>query len=542
MIRAPSGIIGIVIRGAQGSEIRSLTLTGGLVGVSANAAQVLVRDAHFHDQVIGVLASAYGGAGHVELRNALFEDHGETAVVAHGGVLDADGVHVKRSNRSAGIGGYEAIGAPAGQVPGPGRLNIRRALVEATREVGIGCYGCIGEVRESVVRDTLPGAFGPGVGIVAGPVVDEFGDNAQLTVDSVHVVRARAAGITASGAILEVRNVTIEDVQPDTVTHAGHGIHLGGEPRDMLALIAHTTVERAIGNGVFAAGAIARLDGVLVRDTMPFVSGDDAGELGVGIQMRTTELWSDVRIFGCNVEHSRRAGVLGVDGLVRIDGSRVDGTGADNSGLGGGVVMTSTGERPIDVAISDSLVSDSVGVGVLIAGGEGSLFGSAIRGTKSAGLVGSSSGVMVQHHQGALASTVTLDRLLVRDSVDVGISVFGSSATLRGCVVDATDPAVDDRFGDGVMLSSDALPASVDLDGVLVRGSARAGLASFGGSARYTRSALECQLFDVDGETAALGDFDFDDAGGNACGCPRAHSQCRVVTAALEPPALIALE
>jgi hypothetical protein len=64
----------------------------------------------------------------------------------------------------------------------------------------------------------------------------------------------------------------------------------------------------------------------------------------------------------------------------------------------------------------------------------------------------------------------------------------------------------------------------------------RAGVVSFGAQVELTRSTLECNRVQLDGESSGPHQHEFSDRGGNVCSCQGNTSRCTVLSSELAPP------
>lgn len=96
------------------------------------------------------------------------------------------------------------------------------------------------------------------------------------------------------------------------------------------------------------------------------------------------------------------------------------------------------------------------------------------------------------------------------------------------------------HFGDGItlMLSGWGGAEYITVSDNLVSSSARAGLSNFGSHAALANNKFRCAGYELEGEPYMGQDFDFDDNGGNGCGCPIADGVCVAESANIEPPEL----
>jgi hypothetical protein len=102
-------------------------------------------------------------------------------------------------------------------------------------------------------------------------------------------------------------------------------------------------------------------------------------------------------------------------------------------------------------------------------------------------------------------------------------------------VRDTLPRAADGTFGDGIVVYAIAT-ASATITATRVEGSARAGIANFGGAVTLGTTKLECNSIHLDGESMAGVAFTFDDAGGSACGCSGSSVVCQILSSGLAPP------
>jgi hypothetical protein len=537
-----------VIGGADGTLIRGLHLHGSAAGIAVGNATAVGEQLWFTELNVGALAGTWFGVADLTIRDSLFEDMRFSAGVAKGGTLNVERVHARRTENSGAFVAIEAFDdAATNEVARRGELTLVRALVEDAADSGVLSLGGIVNVEATAVLNTVPHFFEAAPGLAAAP--DETaGTLGELHADGVYVANAHGAGILAGGAVVDVRHATVVQTQPGSLTGVGHGIHFTVELDDLgtEATVRSSLVDGSVASGVLTADGTTTLEGVVVRNTSPYISGPNAGSGGIGVQLRHSGAATNTSVAtirGCRIEGSSRSGILARGGSLSVYGSLVRATSQDDSGIGAGVVVAGGSSiPPTSLDIEGVLVEQSVGVGLLVAGADVAVRRSTFRDTALASLVpGASSGVKIQHDGVDVGSNASLLLVRVENSRDVGVAVFGSTATLEGCAIVQTTQDDEGRFGDGLLVSSDPLPARLDVNGVLVQDSARAGLASFGATASYARSWFVCQAFDLDGEPSSSFDFSFDDRGGSAAGCDTPNDECVVVTADLEAPTSLSL-
>ena len=135
-----------------------------------------------------------------------------------------------------------------------------------------------------------------------------------------------------------------------------------------------------------------------------------------------------------------------------------------------------------------------------------------------------------------MVGTLTLRSSLVELSHEAGLSINDAHAIVERSILRDTLPTPGAEFGDGLLVWSTDVRASAVLSETRIERSARAGIASFGATIGLERMQLLCQPIDLNGEHYGGMDFEFQDAGGNLCGCPEAVATCKAMSAQLEPP------
>ena len=97
------------------------------------------------------------------------------------------------------------------------------------------------------------------------------------------------------------------------------------------------------------------------------------------------------------------------------------------------------------------------------------------------------------------------------------------------------------RFGDGVIVttlqtSQGAMATSLQLERCRVEHNVRAGIASFGAEVALGSSLIGCNALDLAGEPYETRAFELTDLGGNLCGCSAPLGDCQVASTGLLPP------
>ena len=370
---------------------------------------------------------------------------------------------------------------------GPASVTVSRTLVESATEMGIFDSAAQVAVHQSVVRSTRPAGAAMGRGVAA-------------QVHSETLARAR----------LEIRASVIESSQ-----HAG----------------------------VFVGGSDAHIEATVVRGTLAAQASE--GGRGDGISVRQSEdgtVRSSATIRSCLVEQNTSFGVSVRGSDVEIDASAIRDTLPDELGTAGRALQIDgslDGLQQAAVEVRSSLLERNQESAVVVAGSTALLESVLVRDTLSQAAGQTyGRGVTVQFQSDVdQRSSATLRGCVLADSRDIGLAVVSSDVVVEHTVVRDTLPNLAfGAFGDGVIAMSEyAGPASVSLMQSLVSGSARAGLASFGASMQLQQSELRCNTIQLTAQEYQAAPYQFDDHGGNHCGCGEVQEGCTLIAADLEP-------
>ncbi len=155
-------------------------------------------------------------------------------------------------------------------------------------------------------------------------------------------------------------------------------------------------------------------------------------------------------------------------------------------------------------------------------------------------------GVLVQRPGDLLEAhaTGTVRASLIERNRDWGLGVTGAEATVETTLVRNTLPRdYDGGFGDGIALttlwfgSNNTFPARLDLTGVQIETSARAGVGNFSGHVSLANSKVACNAIDLACELLEENlAWQFEDLGGNDCSCGDETTPCKVLTNGIAPP------
>ena len=142
-------------------------------------------------------------------------------------------------------------------------------------------------------------------------------------------------------------------------------------------------------------------------------------------------------------------------------------------------------------------------------------------------------------------SIISIRRCVIERGAGIGALLQGNSAEITDTVLRNMTPSSNQLYGDGIVVLASEGDLSGSVDGDLrladsfICGNARAGLANFGGSVTIDRVRFDCNGLDINGEPDAYGlgqAPQFDDLGGNRCGCGTEQLACQILSTGLEPP------
>jgi len=113
----------------------------------------------------------------------------------------------------------------------PSTLVVRSSLVERNHDVGIVVAGSAATVETSIVRDTLPDAHGfTGRGIQVQAAYPAPSPPATILVRASLIERNHEAGIEILGAVADIDGCVVRDSYPSPALEAGHGITVISNP------------------------------------------------------------------------------------------------------------------------------------------------------------------------------------------------------------------------------------------------------------------------------------------------------------------------
>jgi hypothetical protein len=463
------------------------------VGVFASCADLSVTDSVIRDQVVdpnghgeGIAVDSASGANRstLTLRSSALLDNHNIGVFLRGAAGTVENTVVRGTRPRSDSGGGHGINIQDGEQSGRrSELSVRTSVLEDNTNKGLALLGADVEMDDSVIRDTLPGkgGFGLGAHIERRSSNDE---RSSATVRRSVVEGSWAIGMYVTGGDLSVDASIIRDTVDSDYTSGG--FHAGADPEDpgrTTLTVARSSIEHNAGMGVIAWGADVTLIESVVQDSQPGASGHFGHGMAI-YDSGPSEAGATLTVLGTLFERNQHHGILMIGRDALLDG----------------------------VVVRDTLIGPSgiAGLGIAILDGD----------------------------ESGSPATASLRSTSVERSRGIGIYASGVDISIEASAVTDTEATDTGLYGDGICLDSPAgYPTTATITDTAVSQSARAGVLNVGSHAIVSRSLFLCQAFDMDGENGDT-PFQFDDRGGNGCGCPAAVAPCQVLSASLQPPSV----
>jgi hypothetical protein len=417
---------------------------------------------------------------------------------------------------------------------------IDRVLIQGARRNALAVIGSDLALSRSAIVDTAP--FEGDTSSIAAAVWDEEdGPRSMARFESVLIDNGVGAGIIASTSDLEVVGSVVRNIQGNEV---GRGwcvsVQAGIMPGTRGSLVLRDSLVEHCGDaGVWVGGADASVASTVVRHVEATVGESQ----GVGIFVQP--LSEEPGVLTMEQSLVADVGSVGIYGLasdltLRSVWVREVRQAAEQK-YGRGVYVESWEELPREpfVTIEASRIERVHDAGIAVSGG--TLVVDAVVVTDVAGNGDKlGRGLAFQIDEEIPSHGGSLDNSLVEAAHGLGVAFVGVGGSVRHTLVRGILTAPDGRYGDGIVSQRyyDQAPPVVVSD-VVVEGSARVGIAAFGGVVELGDTRLECNAIDLNGEVYT-GDesysFAFDDRGGNTCRCGDSQASCVVQSSGLEPP------
>lgn len=370
----------IVGTGAEGSELRNLSIEGPDVGLAFSGSQgVLFAHLWIHDTgPYGVYITRDLGETEYTIRHLLVEGMARTGI----SVFGADGViedTVVRDIASASDGDDgEGITVTENEEHPPD-LAVRRSIIERSHDGGMLFSGRYMVFEDSVVRDIEPNqaeiARGRGIAIQYSPV---HRLPAVAEVRRSYISDAHEYGVFVSSSEAEVEHVTVRQTHaPSTTRPIANGIaaiHAPDAPEGAKLTVRQSLFDRNEQTGVHVSGSEVTVEQVLIRDNLTLF-GARFGR-GMQVQKRAeTGRPGNATIRWSAIHDCYESGILVTDSTASIEDTLITGilAGKSNGQAGDGIDAIFLGINPTEVNVARSLVKDSARVGLGIFGSSATL-------------------------------------------------------------------------------------------------------------------------------------------------------------------------
>jgi hypothetical protein len=302
--------------------------------------------------------------------------------------------------------------------------------------------------------------------------------------------------------------------------------------------------------GNLVSGALATVETTVIRHTRPMLpSSPEAAGVKVQYDQVIGER-GNATLRSCLIDRNHSHGVVAIGADATVEASIVRRTDSLTdqplySGLGYGAYAAHAPgfDQRGAMTVHSSVIDDDTGVAVAISGSDATIEGSLMRNTRAYAAEPSlGRGLQVQWDVASSSPGSAVVRAsIVENNREVGVSALGAALTLEGSVVRNTlSNALNDKFGDGVVVELVQGAGGATVTGSRIEGNARAGIANFGAGIVVSATAIDCNAIDLAGETSLEGTpHAFTDSGGNSCGCAGATWTCRVLTSGLAAPSAL---
>ncbi|MBI4705773.1 MAG: right-handed parallel beta-helix repeat-containing protein, partial [Deltaproteobacteria bacterium] len=307
-----AGLAAVDIRkGASGSEVGGLAVTGGAMGLLLSGSKAVVVDRVWVRDTAGrgVNVGDVLGPTSVALRGSLVEKNHELGVFVGGSHGTIEGTVVRAtlpaaSDQTSGRG----IGIRDSVTGERATLTLRGSLVEQNHDLGVAVFGSDATIEGTVVRATLPRAsdqlFGQGIHVQG---VVEAGGRAMLALRGSLVEHNHAVGVIVGGSDASIEGTVVRATLPEPSDQLfGYGIAVLGnadmDARTTLALRG-SLVAQNHDVGLLVSGSDATIEGCRIADTLP----DGLGSFGDGLVVRSFGRPTSARVVATLIEHSARA-------------------------------------------------------------------------------------------------------------------------------------------------------------------------------------------------------------------------------------------
>jgi hypothetical protein len=526
---------------ADGSEVRSVSVSGAGTGIQIAASDVVLDRVWIHDtgepgvQVLGPSSSA-------TLTRSLIEAARGVGVFVAAGAVTLDAVAVRDTLP---IGGQLGRGVQAFRFgSSPGRVDIRGSVIERSREAGVFMQGSELVLEASLVRDTTPSDNDLGLGVQLQG--DDVGEVSTAEIIGSVIENSVETGINVTGGSqLSIDASVIRVTRSAQPGEGGYGLLVEtplGAPRSR-AEITESVIDDSTAFGVVLKGSEAVIERSIVRGTRPRESDGRFGRGLITEPVPGEQAPPSATVRSSVFEANHDIGISISAGVGVIESTIVRDTRAraadENSGRGVGAEVHSGTLQRARLDVRGCVIEANREAGVFVVGSDVTIEDTLVRATQPSEATGRfGAGV---HAQAELNSgnrpSVVVRRSEIADNIQYGVSMMGGDLLVEDTRVSRTAADAAGSYGDGIIVSAlNALHASANVDRSHIDHNARAGVVTFSAAVTVRGTLLECNAIHLNGEDLTAAPFALEDLGDNTCGCNGTLSVCAVQSAALEPP------
>jgi hypothetical protein len=425
----------------------------------------------------------------------------------------------------------------AGERDAPG--TVAHTLVENAALVGILAQGANATVDASVVRNTQPlnGKYGRGVQVQRASTLGSW-----VRITGSLVEGSRETAVFANGTEVEVLSSVLRDTTPAPGVQDAHSFQGQVDPKGNVRSKMLLKDSVVFGQTVQSTGCDLRIENSVIRDTAQSGNYDQRG-LVAGYMPGTKES-ATVDIRQSLIVNAAEIGIFARGAALTITGSAVVDTALGPDGfIGDGALGFYDPLVPASTFdIRDSRFERNHSFNIALIGCDAkvdhTLIADALPRTyMNDGFWGR--GIQAQSETGHVSTLTVTNSALLRN-YESGILALSAKVTVSDTEIADTKPgSTDMQLGDGldIMTQMGGPVGSADLQRITVRGSKRAGIASFGADVKMKGIQLGCNAIPINGDAFSGSDYAFTDGGGNVCtSCAGAVEPCKVLSANLTAP------
>jgi len=368
----------VVVRsGADGSELRSLAVTGQAGGVRVEgSSQILLDRIWIHDTGDrGVSLQNESGPVQATVRGSLVEAATVLGVQVAGAVLELERSVVRDTAEQDPGGGGQAVAVQRHPNTGaPSTAVIRSSLFERNHTSTLIVSGSTATVETSVLRDTQPSRLSSrdGVGIIAQA---DGTERASLTVTASVIENHHARGVAMIAADGTIEATLVRDILPqqwDSRSGEGIAIQDDGTARANVT-IADCVVERSRQSGILVRGSDATIRSTIVSHTAPREE-DNAFGRGIAVVRQAPDSpEATASIESCRIEENLTFGIYAADAAISVSGTFIATTRpqTSNGDYGDGIAVVTLEPQlglPASLELSGSRIDDNARAAVMAFG------------------------------------------------------------------------------------------------------------------------------------------------------------------------------